>query len=247
MSQHDEQVKKGALLLVQRSPDLEKEIVAAEGEINKSDSKLRSANRQLNDNDDLTEVDRGQLQREVSELTETIKSFRKQLELLKQKEATAGNPQPHRRACRHLERVRPAAHRSPRQPRRESAGDRRPDQGVGTRSADARKADGAPREGGVIVERQAAGHVLPRDKPGRTVSRAEVEEVERSAEVRGEEGNTVLVRVSFDQQVLRSAIADPKIGASATAKVECGKRAIGYVWFHDLVDFIRAKILFRIF
>ena len=25
------------------------------------------------------------------------------------------------------------------------------------------------------------------------------------------------------------------------------KRAIGYVWFHDLVDFIRAKVLFRIF
>jgi hypothetical protein len=73
-----------------------------------------------------------------------------------------------------------------------------------------------------------------------------VEEVERSAEVRGEEGNTVLVRVSFDQQALRKAIAEPKIGASATAKVDCGKRAIGYVWFHDLVDFIRAKILFRL-
>ena len=71
--------------------------------------------------------------------------------------------------------------------------------------------------------------------------------MELSAEVRGEEGNTVLVRVAFDQQELREAIADPKIGATATAKIHCGKRAIGYVWFHDLVDFIRAKILFRIF
>jgi hypothetical protein len=70
--------------------------------------------------------------------------------------------------------------------------------------------------------------------------------VERSAEVRGDEGNTVLIRVSFDQMTLRKAVADPKIGAGATAKVDCGKRAIGYVWFHDLVDFIRAKILFRI-
>jgi len=30
-------------------------------------------------------------------------------------------------------------------------------------------------------------------------------------------------------------------------KIHCDKRAIGYVWFHDLVDFVRAKILFRIF
>jgi hypothetical protein len=75
----------------------------------------------------------------------------------------------------------------------------------------------------------------------------EVDIEELSAEVRGDSGNTVLVHVSFDQDKLHKVVADPKIGASATAKIHCGKRAIGYVWFHDLVDFIRAKILFRIF
>jgi hypothetical protein len=74
-----------------------------------------------------------------------------------------------------------------------------------------------------------------------------VEEIHRSAEVRGDEGNTVLVRVSFDQDRLREVVEDPKIGNTATAKIYCGKRALGYVWFHDLVDFIRSKILFRIF
>jgi hypothetical protein len=74
-----------------------------------------------------------------------------------------------------------------------------------------------------------------------------VEEIHRSAEIRGEDGNTVLVRVSFDQQALRAINDNPKIGAGATAKVHCGHRAIGYVWFHDVVDFVRAKILFRIF
>jgi HlyD family secretion protein len=74
-----------------------------------------------------------------------------------------------------------------------------------------------------------------------------VEMDELSAEVRGDSGNTVLVRVSFDQDALRKVIANPKIGAGATAKIHCGKRAIGYVWFHDVVDFIRSKILFRIF
>lgn len=74
-----------------------------------------------------------------------------------------------------------------------------------------------------------------------------VVEVHRNAEVRGDDGNTVLVRVSFDQQMLRQTVSDPKIGAGATAKIHCGRRAIGYVWFHDLIDFVRAKILFRIF
>ena len=69
-----------------------------------------------------------------------------------------------------------------------------------------------------------------------------VEEVHRSAEVRGEDGNTVLVRVSFDQQTFRDTIGNPNIDAGATAKVHCGKRSIGYVYLHDLVDFVVARI-----
>ena len=72
-----------------------------------------------------------------------------------------------------------------------------------------------------------------------------VEEIHRSAEVRGEEGNTVLIRVSFDQDKLREVVSDPKIGAGATAKITCGRRSVAFVWLHDLLDFIRAKVLFR--
>ena len=72
----------------------------------------------------------------------------------------------------------------------------------------------------------------------------EVDIEELSAEVRGESGNTVLVHVSFDQ---RGSYTKGRRQAKnrltlATAKIHCGKRAIGYVWFHDLVDFVRAKI-----
>jgi hypothetical protein len=73
-----------------------------------------------------------------------------------------------------------------------------------------------------------------------------VEEVHRSAEVRGDAGNTVLIRVSFDQQKLRDTIGDPKINAGATAKIHCGTASIGYKYLHDLVDFVRSKILFRL-
>jgi hypothetical protein len=73
-----------------------------------------------------------------------------------------------------------------------------------------------------------------------------VAEIEPSAEVRGDEGNTVLVRVDFDQQMLRDTFSEPKIGAGVTAKIHCGRRSIAFVWLHDLLDFIRAKILFRL-
>ena len=72
---------------------------------------------------------------------------------------------------------------------------------------------------------------------------AAVSEVHYSAEVRGDEGNTVLVR---------AALADGNLpplrpGAEAAAKVYCGHRALGYVWLHDAVDFIRTKVLFRLY
>jgi hypothetical protein len=74
-----------------------------------------------------------------------------------------------------------------------------------------------------------------------------VEDVGWSAEVRGETGNTVRVRVSFDQARLREVVADPKVDNTATVKIYCGKQPIGYVWLHDLIDFVRAKILFQFF
>lgn len=71
-----------------------------------------------------------------------------------------------------------------------------------------------------------------------------VDDMHLTAEVRGEEGNTVLIKVAINMQELPTEHIRP--GASVTAKVECGRRAIGYVWFHDLVAFFR-KTMFRWF
>ncbi|MBN1853770.1 MAG: HlyD family efflux transporter periplasmic adaptor subunit, partial [Pirellulales bacterium] len=72
-----------------------------------------------------------------------------------------------------------------------------------------------------------------------------VTEIEQTAEVRGEEGNTVLIRVAFKQTLLQN-LAGRRPGAEVTAKVFCGKAPIGYVWFHDLVGWVRSNILFRL-
>ncbi len=38
-----------------------------------------------------------------------------------------------------------------------------------------------------------------------------------------------------------------RAGATVTGKVHCGRRSLGYVWFHDLFAFIQAKVFFRFF
>jgi hypothetical protein len=71
----------------------------------------------------------------------------------------------------------------------------------------------------------------------------EIAEVHLNAEVRGDEGNTVLIKVAIDQDELPELL---RPGATVTGKIDCGKRAVGYVWFHDLIAFIQSRILFRL-
>ena len=72
---------------------------------------------------------------------------------------------------------------------------------------------------------------------------ARSQEIHRSAEVRGDEGNTVLIKVAID----KSDLPDLRPGATVTAQVDCGRRALGYVLLHDVIAFIQSRILFRYF
>ncbi len=85
-------------------------------------------------------------------------------------------------------------------------------------------------------------YILATD-PG-TRHRGTVREIHEQAEVRGEQGNTVLVRVTIDPD--RHEKEELGAGASVTARINCGKRPLGYVIFHDLLAFIQQQILFRL-
>jgi len=85
----------------------------------------------------------------------------------------------------------------------------------------------------------AVSYILATE-PG-TTHQGRIKEIHAGAEVRGEEGNTVLVRVAVDKHDL----ADLRPGASVTAKVHCGQRSLGYVMFHDVVAFVQKHVLFR--
>lgn len=97
-----------------------------------------------------------------------------------------------------------------------------------------------------------------------------VTKIHTSAEVDGSKGNAVRMQVAFDQQELLKLVDEGKaadgsdqvqipnadaalaelkknlkVGADVKAKIHCGRAAIGYVWFHELWEFIQSRILFR--
>jgi multidrug resistance efflux pump len=88
----------------------------------------------------------------------------------------------------------------------------------------------------------AVDYILATD-PG-TRHHGTVKEIHEQAEVRGEEGNTVLVRITIDPS--RHEKEELGAGATVTARIACGKRSLGYVWFHDVLAFIQSQVLFRL-
>jgi multidrug efflux pump subunit AcrA (membrane-fusion protein) len=84
-------------------------------------------------------------------------------------------------------------------------------------------------------------------EPG-TTHVGKVKEIHRSAEIHNnEEGNSVLVKVDLDEAELKQLRAEQKLrpGATVTAKVYCGRRPLGYVLMHDLIEFLQARVFFR--
>jgi len=67
-----------------------------------------------------------------------------------------------------------------------------------------------------------------------------IERVGMRTEVAESEDVFVLVTVSVD----RRQIPEPVPGATVLAKIDCGRRPIGYVWLHDLIEAVRYWILF---
>jgi len=64
--------------------------------------------------------------------------------------------------------------------------------------------------------------------------------IDQAAQVHNEDGNTVRIRVSIDDEEL----PELRDGAKVTAKVHCGQQPLGYVIFQDLIETVQAKVLF---
>ncbi len=81
-------------------------------------------------------------------------------------------------------------------------------------------------------------YVLATD-PG-TTRNGTVREVKGTTEIRQEEGNIVMIRADID----RAQLGDPHPGATVTGQIFCGRRALGYVWFHEAWEWLQIHLLF---
>lgn len=87
-------------------------------------------------------------------------------------------------------------------------------------------------------ERLAVEYILATDPEQRYAGW--LEEIAARTQVVEEEGNVVVVTVEPDPNDLPPL----RPGAEVRARILCGRRPLGYVWFHELIEFVQARILF---
>lgn len=77
--------------------------------------------------------------------------------------------------------------------------------------------------------------------PG-TEYQGELISIDRKLDVYSDDGNTALIRVAFANETV-----DPELLRSqtrVTAQVHCGRRSIGYVMFHELIETVQSSLMF---
>ncbi len=243
--EHGAQVKDGQLLATLRNTDVEVAIADLLGRKASSQEQLASVERSLLKNTTISPDERTRLEGQKEQFEQEVRSFDTQLELYRDKKRSLQVKSPidgvvvtwqvrDRLLLRPVEKGQVLL----------SVADKTgpwelevhmPDDRLGHVNRAAAEAHEAGRD-------LRVDYVLATD-PG-TRHTGSVKEIHEQAEVHGEEGNTVLVRVTIDPE--RHEKEELGAGASVTARIFCGKRSLGYVWFHDVLSFIQTRVLFRL-
>jgi hypothetical protein len=72
------------------------------------------------------------------------------------------------------------------------------------------------------------------------VFRGTVQELAARTDINGDRRPVVNVQLDFDH----SALPELRPGATVHAKIACGRKSLGYVWLHDVVEAVRGWWLF---
>ena len=235
--EHRDMVKKDQPLAVLRNSELQGKWAAAIGSLESTSAQLASVTRSLAENRRVGEVERLRMQGQKFQLADQQASLQRQLELLKDELAklTVRSPIDGEVTTWKI---------------RERLIHRPVQKGEALMTVVEPQSDWElellmpeGRMGYINEARKELGDDLrveyvTKTAPGVWLN-GTVKEIGRAAEVRPEEGNTVLVRVAIDKDDLPT---EPRPGASVTAKVYVGKASIGYVWFHDLIAFVQKTV-----
>ena len=246
--QHGTPVQKGQPLLKLSSLDLEGQLTDIQGQLNATGEQLRWINNSLaGGSDDLPLSERHRLRGQLMQLKKTSQSLRKQLDVLHEKE-------------KRLVIKSPMSGEIVTWDVRQRLYGRTVEPGQIVLSVAQPKNDWeleleVPDDKiGYIAEREVE---LAAEKPSREIQvtyilatepdremDGTVKEIQQTAEVRKDQDNTVLILVNIDRDSI-----DPeqlRMGTSVSGKLDCGRRSIGFVLFHDLIAWIQTKILFRL-
>ena len=236
---HGQQVRQGQPLLELRNVDLEVEQARLHGELSSTAERLASVRTSLLNRQPLTDVERTRLAGEEAQLRQKLASLQLQIDLFKLRLAQLEVVSPINGEVISWD-VRKSLTNRPVQP--------------GQLLLTVARTD-AQWELLVDMPENRMGHVLAAwnesggkplevtfmlaSEPG-TTYRGQLLEVHDRAKEDPVEGSTVRLRVRFDQSILNQ----PRAGAAATVKVHCGRRSLGYVWLHDVWEFIESRVLF---
>jgi multidrug efflux pump subunit AcrA (membrane-fusion protein) len=243
--EHGAMVKEGQLLATLRNTDLEVALADVLGRRASSEEQLASTKRSLLEDDKISADEKirlagrkAQLQREIESLEQQEQLYRSKKEDLQVRSPIDGVIVTWQVRDRLL--LRPVEKGQVLMSVADKTGPwelevNMPDDRLGHVNRAAAEAKSTGRD--LVVD-----YILATD-PG-TRHYGVVKEIHEQAEVRGEEGNTVLVRVTIDPE--RHEKEELGAGASVTARIACGQRPLGYVWFHDVLSFIQTQILFRL-
>jgi multidrug efflux pump subunit AcrA (membrane-fusion protein) len=236
--EHGQIVAGGQELVRLRNTDLEVEIASLLGQRTAAQEQILSIQRTLLDNPRLSPEERERLSGRLLELQETAAGLDRQLELLRHKEEQLIIRSPLAGQVVTW-RVRDRLMHRPVERGQAVVTVVDPD---GPWELELRMAE--RRVGHLVRARNSQSEDLPvtfflATHPGEEFH-GRVTEIQRTADVQGDEGASVLVRVAIDHRRL----PDLRPGATVNARVWCGERPVGYVWFHEAIEAVQAKVMF---
>ncbi|MBL7044027.1 MAG: efflux RND transporter periplasmic adaptor subunit [Pirellulaceae bacterium] len=75
--------------------------------------------------------------------------------------------------------------------------------------------------------------------PGREFE-GQIVEIQKTAEARSQGEGIVVVRVAVNE----TELPELRSGTTVNARIHCGSRPVGYVWFRNLIDTVQSEVLF---
>ncbi|MBN2296761.1 MAG: HlyD family efflux transporter periplasmic adaptor subunit, partial [Pirellulales bacterium] len=243
---HEQEVKKGDLLVEMRSTELRVQLEKYRGDLSATNEKI-FANRRQKQAGRLSPEDKRRITSELDSLEEQQRSLKMQVELLEEKVKylQVTSPRDGQVVTWDLQNLldgRPVQRGQVLMQVADTKGPwqlelQMPEDSMGyiVRAQRAREQKG---ESGDLP----VTFILATD-PGLEFE-GTIKEIHYSAEVRGEEGNTVLIKVEIADSVDREMFPDLRPGSEVTANVYCGKRSIGYVLLYKAFAFVKSRIIF---